>query len=108
MLKGVETVNEKNNLVCQYIRNSWAYTIKAKEQARYANILGTPEHDAIKAKKQTGYANTLGTPEHDKVKARKRKLYANTTAMCSNDFSGNVKKFRLEIEKGPYFNGCRK
>ena len=78
-------------------------TIKAKMQARHANILGTPEHDTIKEKMQARYKNILGTPEHDKVKARKRKLYADTTAVCSNDFSGNVKKFRSEIEKGPYF-----
>ena len=77
--------------------------LKKKKQARYTNILGTAKHESIKEKMQARYTNILGTPEHEKVKARKRKLYANTTAVCSNDFSGNVKKFMLEIEKGPYF-----
>ena len=88
--------------------------VKAKRQARYSNILGTAEHETIKAKKQAHYANILGTAKHEtikekmrarytNIKARARKLYANTTTVCSNDFSGNITKFRLEIKKGPYF-----
>ena len=34
-------------------------TIKAKMQACYGNILGTPEHDTIKAKMQARYTNIL-------------------------------------------------
>ena len=72
---------------------------------RYANTLGTAKHETIKEQMRARYTNILGTPKHDKVKARRRKLYANTMAVCSNDFFANIKKFMLEIDKGPYFIG---
>ena len=68
--------------------------LKQKKQAHYTNSLGTAKYETIKEKIQACYTN---------IKACKRKLYAKTITVFSNDFSGNITKFRLEIEKGPNF-----
>ena len=76
--------------------------IKAKQRERKrehrATIFGTTEHENIKAQQREKYASIFGTPQHENIKKTMRDHYA-TISRSQN----NIKKFREEITKGPYF-----
>ena len=56
------------------------------------------EHENIKAQQREKYASISGTPQHENIKKTMRDHYA-TISRSQN----NIKKFREEITKGPYF-----
>ena len=76
--------------------------IKAQQRERKreyrATIFGTMEHENIKAQQREKYASISGTPRHENIKKTMRDHYA-TISRSQN----NIKKFREEITKGPYF-----
>ena len=76
--------------------------IKAQQRERkrekYTNLFGTSEHENIKVQRREKYANIFGTSEHESIKKRMRDHYTATSRT-----QNNIKTFRMEIEKGPYF-----
>ena len=71
---------------------------REKKRKCRATIFGTTEHENIKAKQREKYASIFGTPQHENIKKTMRDHYA-TISRSQN----NIKKFRVEITKGPYF-----
>ena len=71
---------------------------REKKRECRATIFGTTEHENIKAQQREKYARIFGTPQHENIKKTMRDHYA-TISRSQN----NIKKFREEITKGPYF-----